>query len=152
MKKIINFLDNHRLILVILILFLITITFFCIKSILFLNYKFTNLDCTKNINETYCYYKETKIYINPEVQKEEIFKEKEKDIKILKEKYKLPKFNFYTSYYYEVAALLNYNETNENKDLLEFFTYYNASYNISDFYKENVLYYDLYYRYKINLN
>lgn len=100
----------------------------------------------------YCYNKETKIYRYPEEIKKVIFTEKKDDIKALKEKYKLPDFNFYTSYYYEVASLLNYNETEENKDLLEFFTNYNTSYNLSEFYKENVLYYNLFYRYKINLN
>lgn len=152
MKKVINYLDNHRLILVILILLLIVIAFFSIKTILFLNHKFNNLDCTQDLDETYCYYKETKIFRNPEEKKEDIFKEKKEEINSLKEKYKLPSFNFYTSYYYEIAALLNFNETDENEDLLIFFTTYNASYKIAEYYKKNILYYDLFYRYKINLN
>lgn len=152
MKKIIKFLDNHRFVLIILVLLLISISFLSIKSIFFLNHKFQNLACTNDIDEMYCYNKETKIYRYPEEIKKVIFTEKKDDIKALKEKYKLPDFNFYTSYYYEVASLLNYNETEENKDLLDFFTYYNTSYNLSEFYKENVLYYNLFYRYKINLN
>ena len=152
MKKIIKFLDNHRFVLIILVLLLISISFLSIKSIFFFIYKFQNLACTNDIDEMYCYNKETKIYRYPEEIKKVIFTEKKDDIKALKEKYKLPDFNFYTSYYYEVASLLNYNETEENKDLLEFFTNYNTSYNLSEFYKENVLYYNLFYRYKINLN
>lgn len=149
MRKVIKFLDKHRLILVVLILLLITILFIGINSIIFLNHKFQNLKCTSDLDEIYCYNEDYQIYINPEKEKEKIFNEKEKEIKALKEKYNLPKFNFYTSYYYEVAALLNYNETNENEDLLVFFKNYNTSYEISDFYKKNTIYYDLFYHYKI---
>ena len=151
MKKIISFLDKHRLILIIILLLIISFSFISVKSFIFLNHQFKKLECTNDIDETYCYHKEIKIYKDPEVEKKNVFKEKEATIESLKEKYQLPNFNFYTSYYYEVASLLNFNETDENEDLLTFFTSYNNSYGISNFYKENVFYYDLFYRYKINL-
>lgn len=152
MKKIINFLDSHRLILVILILILISVIFIGTNSFIFLNHKFKNINCTKDIDEVYCYHKDIKIYKNPVEEKIKIFKEKGDEIKELKEKYKLPSFNFYTSYYYEVASLLNYNETEENEELLIFFKNYNASYKIEDFYEKNTFYYGIFYPYKINLN
>jgi len=146
---IINFLDKHRFILVLLILLLISIIFIGINSIIFLNHKFQKLECTSELDEIYCYHESFQIYINPEDEKKKIFEEKELEIKNIKEKYNLPEFNFYTSYYYEVASLLNYTETNENEDLLVFFKNYNSSYEISDFYKKNTIYYDLFYHYKI---
>ena len=145
MKRTIKFLDNHRFILIILILLIISILFIGINSFIFLNHKFQKLNCTTQIDDTFCYYNNAKIYINPEREKESIFKEKEKEIKALKEKYKLPDFNYYTS-------LLNFNETDEDEEIYEFFKNFNASYNIDNFYKENTIYYDLFYRYKINLN
>jgi len=151
MKKIINFLDKHRLILVILILTIISWLFIGINSLIFLNHNFKKLNCTKDLDATYCYNNDFQIYINPEVEKEKIFKEKTAEIKKLKVKYELPEFNYYTSYFYEVTSLLNYNETGENEDLLVFFKNYNNSYNISNFYKANTFYYDIFYHYKINL-
>ena len=152
MKKIIKFLDKHRFILILLILLIISILFIGINSFIFLNHKFQKLECIEKIDDTLCYHKNSKIYINPEVEKENIFKAKEKEINALKEKYNLPNFNYYTSYFYEVTSLLNFNETDEDKDIYEFFKNFNASYNIDNFYKENTIYYDLFYRYKINLN
>lgn len=151
-KKVLNFLDRHRFILIILTIFLIASLFLGINSILFLNHNFKKFNCTQELDETYCYHNDIQIYKDPEKEKKNIFKEKKAEIKKLKEKYKLPEFNFYTSYFYEVTSLLNYNETGENEDLLVFFKNYNTSYNISNFYQENTFYYDLYYHYKINLN
>lgn len=149
MNKLINYLDKHRLILVLLILLFTAATFIGVNSFIFLKHKFEKLECTSELDETYCYHEIFQIYINPEAEKKNIFKEKELEIKALKAKYKLPEFNFYTSYYYEVASLLNYNETNENEELLVFFKNYNTSYEISNFYKKNTFYYDLFYHYKI---
>ena len=152
MKKIIKFLDKHRFILILLILLIISILFIGINSFIFLNHRFQKLNCTTKIDDKFCYYKNTKIYINPEEERDNIFKEKETELKALKEKFKLPDFNYYTSYFYEVTSLLNYNETDEEEDIYEFYKNFNASYNIDNFYKENTIYYDLFYRYKINLN
>lgn len=148
-KKVINFFDHHRILLVILILFILSISFMGIQSYLFLHHHFEALSCTKKKDETYCYHDDIQIFINPKETKETFFKENEEKIKELRTKYKLPKFNFYTAYYYEVASLMNYNETGENEDLLIFFKNYNRSYNLANFYQENVIYYELFYRYKI---
>lgn len=149
MKKIISFLDKHRFILVLLILFLISSIFIGINSLIFLNHKFNSLTCTKDIDETYCYSNDIYIFKNPEEEKNKIFEEEKEKIEALKKKYKLPKFNFYTSYYYEVASLFNFKETDEGEDLLLFFQKYNNSYNIGEFYKKNTFYYGIFYPYKI---
>ncbi len=149
MKKVISFLDKHRLILVLLILFLFSITFLSIKSIIFLNHKFTPLSCNKALDETYCFHDNIQILKNPNKDKEKIFKERKKEIKELKKKYKLPEFNYYTSYYYEVASLMHFTETGELEDLATFFKNYNRSYDIVNFYKKNIIYFDLFYRYKV---
>ena len=88
MSKIIKFLDNHRLILILLILLVVSITFISIKSVIFLNHNFKKLECTNKKDEVYCYHDEKEIYINPEKEKEKIFQEKKVEINNLKKKYK----------------------------------------------------------------
>lgn len=151
MNRIVKFLDNHRFILILLILLFISCLFLSIKSVIFLNHKFKSYRCTESLDETYCYHEGIQIYINPEKEKKNIFKEKKSAIESLQKKYALPEFNYYTSYFYEVASLLNFNETGENEELLVFFKNYNTSYNIGNFYKENTIYYDIFYHYKLNL-
>lgn len=148
-QKIINFLNTHRLILVILILMIISIFFLTIKSVIFLNHKFNAFDCTADLDETYCFHNDIQILIEPERIKEKIFIEKAKEIKELQKDYKLPKFSKYTSYYYEVASLMYFKETGEYEELVTFFKNYNRSYDIVNFYKKNVIYFDLFYHYKI---
>lgn len=148
-QKIINFLNNHRLILVILILTLISLTFLTIKSIVFLHHKFNSFNCTQELDETHCFHNDIQILIEPEKTKEKVFKEKSKEIKELQQNYKLPKFSKYTSYYYEVASLMYFKETGEYEELVTFFKNYNRSYDIVNFYKKNVIYFDLFYHYKI---
>ena len=74
-KKVIKFLDKHRLILIIIILIFISIMFLSVKSILFLNHNFNNMNCTKNIDETYCYHNEVKVFKNAEEAQITFFKE-----------------------------------------------------------------------------
>lgn len=149
MKRIISFLDKHRIFLALIIILVISLTFIAINSFLFFHHKFKSLTCTDELEDIYCYNNDIQIFKNPNQEKEKIFKEKSEEINNLTQKYKLPKFNFYTSYYYEVAALFNFNETNEGEDLLLFFKYYNNSYSISEFYKNNTFYYEMFYPYKI---
>lgn len=149
MKKIISFLDKHRFILVLLILFVISTTFIGINSFSFLHHKFNNLICTKELDEIYCYNKDMQIFKNPVQEMNRTLEEKKEKVEKFKKKYKLPDFNFYTAYYYEVASLFNFNETGEDEDLLSFFKYYNNSYNIREFYKKNTFYYGIFYPYKI---
>ncbi len=149
MKKIINFLDNHRLILVLLILLIISILFLSINSIIFLNHKFTALECTKDIDKEYCFHNDIKIFKDPNKIKENFFKENKKDIETLKKKYNLPDFNNYTAFYYNLAASIAYNMDKDNEKLLDFFSIYSNTYNLNEFYEKNNLYYDIFYHYKI---
>lgn len=151
-KKLINFLNNHRVILVLLILLLISILFLSINSYRFLHHTFQNLTCTKKIDDIYCYHENIKIFQNVEKSQETFFKEKEKQIEELKERYDLPKWNKYTSYYYEIASLLDYKYGYCEEELYNFFHIYNNTYKISEFYKDNNFYYDIFYHFKINLN
>jgi len=148
-KKIINFFDHHRLILVCCILIFVASLFIGINSFFFFHHKFTAFTCTSELDDTYCFHEYNQILKNPEESKNTFFKEKASEIKALQKKYKLKEFNFYTTYYYEVASLLNYNETGEGEELYTFFKNYNRSYDIPNFYKKYVIYFDLFYHYKV---
>jgi len=148
-KKVINFLDKHRFILVLLILFLISLLFLSFNSIRFLSHDFKNLNCTKKIDNKYCYNNDNKIFINGKVEQKTFFEKNKKQINKLKKDYDLPEFNNYTSYYYEVASLLEYNSLNNKKELYNFFDIYNNTYNIESFYLKNSFYYEIFYPYKV---
>lgn len=151
-KKLINFLDKHRFLLILLILMFITVIFLSIKSYQFLHHSYKSLTCTEEIDERYCYSQNIKIFKDAESERKAFFKEKEEQIKTLKEKYELPKWNKYTSYYYEVVSLLEYNNSTCEEEIYNFFHIYNNTYEISEFYKDNIFYYDIFYHFKINLN
>ena len=89
MKKVIKFFDHHRLLLVLLILLFIVLLFLTINSYLFLHYDFNALNCTKEIDEEYCYYNDTKILKNPEESAYAFFEKYNKEINELIEKYNL---------------------------------------------------------------
>lgn len=151
-KKIINFFDRHRLILVLTILFIIAFIFLLINSLIFLNYKFKPLECTKEIDETYCCHNDIKIFADASTSKKKFFKTHEKEINNLKEIYELPEFNYYTSYYYEKVALVNYEKNDEGEELYNFFLMYNKTYNLEAYYQKNNFYYEIFKPYKIPLN
>ena len=148
-KKVINFLDNHRLVLIIIIILFISLIFLTYKSYNFLNYNFKSLRCTQDIDDIYCFNNDIKIFKEPKKYKEEYFKSNSKIIKTLQENYNLPEYNNYTSYYYEITSLIDYEMNRNNKELYEFFHIYNNTYNIEKFYIENNLYFQIFYKYKI---
>ena len=143
-KKALKFLDNHRIILILLILIIISIIFISFNIYAFFNYKFIKLECTKNINEELCYNNNTIILINPDNKKEKIFKEYKNNLKSLKETYKLPEFNLYTAYYYTLASNVDYKMNKRNKTLNDFLNNYSNTYNLEKFYKKNNLYYRIF--------
>ncbi len=149
-KKIINFLDKHRFILVILILILVSISFLGINSVIFLNHKFEPLTCTKDIDETYCYNEDIKIFKDSEKIKEKFFLNNETLIKEFVSNHSLPEFNFYTAYYYNEVASLDFIITGENEELYNFLNTYINTYDIRKFYQKNNFYYDIFYYYKIS--
>lgn len=149
-KKGINFLNEHRLLLIILILLLFIIIFFAVNIYLFFHHEFTAFKCSENINEEICYYNDLEILVNPESTKKAFFKRYDDEIEELKENYNLEEFNYYTAYYYLTAARLQYETKTEYKLLLEFFERYVNTYNLEDFYFDYVLYFNMFYRYKIN--
>lgn len=148
MKKVINFLDNHRVILVLLIIIIVVILFITIKSIMFLNHDFKSFKCSEEVEDV-CYFNGLEILKNPEEEKDSFFMEHENEINKLKEKYSLPTFNHYTAYYYYETSSLDYILNSESEVLLQFFRKYCNTYNIEKYYQENVLFYNLYYHYKI---
>lgn len=149
MKKVVNFLDRHRFLLVIFILFLISLIFLGINSYQFFHHEFLRLDCTKEINDTYCYHDNIEIY--KEIGNEELFLEShEEEIKKLKEDYHLPEWNKYTSYYYETISYIDYNSNDGSEELYLFFSIYNNTYEIQSFYEKYNFYYSIFYPYKIN--
>lgn len=149
LKKIINFLDRHRLILVLLILLLISFLFLGINSLLFLYHNFKPLECDKKIEDNYCYHENIKIFVEPEEEKNNFFKNNSKEIKILKETYNLPDFSYHTAYFYSLASELEYNMNEENNKLYDFFATYKNTYDLEKFYKKNIFYYEIFYDYKI---
>ena len=149
-KRVINFFDQHRILLILLILFLIISIFIGVNSYLFFHHDFEVLVCTEEIDEDYCYHKNIKILKDPENSKEEFFAEYQDEIESLQEEYHLDEFNFYTAYYYQVASRLNYEINSEYKILKDFFEAYANTYNLEEFYKDNNFYFNLFYRYKIN--
>ena len=149
-KRIVNFFDKHRIFLVLFILLIIVILFLGVNSYFFLNHKFMPLNCTKEINEEYCYHNEVEILKDPESSKEAFFEKYSDEIEELEETYNLDEFNFYTAYYYLVASRLHYDMNEEYKILVEFFERYANTYNLEEFYFDNTLYFNMFYPYKIN--
>ncbi len=150
MRKIFNFLDHHRILLILLILIFIIIIFFSFNTYLFFHHRFKALECTKDIDETYCYHEDIKILVNPKKAKETFFKKYDKVIRELKNRYNLDEFNNYTAYYYLSVSQLHYEVNSEYKILETFFESYVNTYNIKTFYYKNTLYFDIFYHYKIN--
>jgi len=149
-KNIIKFLDKHRLILVLLILFIVSISFLGINSIIFLNHKFEPLICNKDLDEIYCYNNDSKIFVNPKKEQEEFFENYQKEIAEFVSNHNLPEFNFYTAYYYNETASLDFITTSENEELYTFFNTFVNTYNLKKFYQKYNFYYDIFYHYKMN--
>lgn len=150
MKRIASFLDKHRVLLVFLILALVVIVYLGVNSYLFFHHDFLKLECTEEIDEEYCYHDDIEILKDPEKSKEAFFLQYEDLILDLREEYHLADFNYYTAYYYFVAARLNYQITGSEEILQDFFQNYVNTYQLEDFYLENNFYFNLFYRYKIN--
>ena len=148
-RKIINFLDNHRLILALTMLIILTFIFLIVTAFIFLNYDFKPLNCTKNIDATTCYHDNTIILKNPEETKNTIFKEHQEELNTLTKTYNLPEFNSYTAYFYKEIANLDYTKNKRNETLSLFFTHYSNTYNLDNFYQTNSLFYEIFYPYKI---
>lgn len=148
-KRIIDFLNRHRLILILVILIFIVIIFLAAKTILFFSHNFQALSCTEEIDDEYCYYEDTIIFVDPNASKEAFFARYDEEVAALEEEYSLPEFNYYTAYYYLVAARLNYSTKEEYKIFQNFFEVYANTYNIEEFYLQNSFYFNLFYPYKI---
>ena len=144
-----KYLDNHRFILILLILLSIVIIFLGTKSYLFLNHHFISLKFTANIDENYCWHKDLKI-LNNNSYKDEFFLEHKDEIEKLIANYNLPKFSNYTSYYYEVVSNIDYKITSQNEDIYLFFKAYNNTYDITNFFRQNTLFFEIFYPYKID--
>ena len=149
-KRVVNFFDEHRVVLIFLILILIVIIFLSINSYLFFHHEFESLTCTEEIDDEYCYHNDIKIFVNPEKSKENFFTKYDDEIEKLIDDYHLDEFGFYTAYYYLVASRLNYDINSEYKILQDFFETYVNTYNLEEFYMENNFYFNLFYHYKIN--
>ena len=149
-KRVVNFLNRHRFLLIIIALLIITILFIGINSILFFHHQFNKLTCTKELDEEYCYHENTKIFINPLNSKDIFFEKYADEITQLINEYNLDEFNNYTAYYYYYASKINYEKNNEYKILLDFFKTYIDTYNIEEFYMENNFFFNIFYNYKIN--
>ncbi len=147
--KIINFLDQHRLVLIVLILFVISAFFLGIKSYLFLHHNFHALNCTEKIDEEFCYYKDKIIFSEPDKSKDSFFQKYNDEIEKLQNKYHLDDFNNYTAYYYFTVSKLDYTMHQENKILQDFFKVYVNTYDLETFYFDNNFYFNLFYNYKI---
>lgn len=151
-KRIINFFDNHRITLVILILFLITLAFVSIKSYLFLHHDFIPLNCMSNINDEICNHNNMIIFTNPEKSKSAFFAQYNPEINKLQETYNLPEFNYYTAYYYELVSEIDYKLKNGREELYTFFNQFSNTYSLNDFYLKNTLYFDIFYYFRISIN
>ena len=147
--SLINFLNKHRFLLIISILFLIVICFVIIKLIIFKTYNFKAYACTSLIDENTCLYNKTTILKEPDKYKEQVFKEYENYLNDLIKEYNLPEFNNYTAYLYLMASNYDYNLTNRNKTLNTFFNNYVNTYNLKEFYQKNSLFYDIFYPFKL---
>ena len=148
-RKVSNFLDKHRLILVLVILFLFSLIFIGTSLGLFFTHNFDNLKCEKNVDDNICLNNNLEILKKPEEVKKEIFLEYKNSIESLKEEYNLPKFNYYTAYYYTLASNLDYSKNKRNMTLNEFFNLYSNTYNLETFYKNNNLFYQIFFPYKL---
>ena len=148
-KKVISFFDHHRIWLIVLILILIVLIFLGVKSYLFFHHEFTALTCTEGIDEEYCYHNNLEIFIDPEKSRNTFFEKYSNLIANLQEEYHLEEFNFYTAYYYLVAARLNYEINSDYKIFKDFFEVYANTYRLEEFYLDNNIYFDLFYPYKI---
>ncbi len=152
LKKAINFLDKHRFLLILSILFIIVLVFISIKSYLFLNYNFEALKCTKNKDDIYCYNKNVLIYKEPEKIKKDILAVYSNDIAKIKKEYELPDLDMYSFYFYQVVISLEHSKKNNLEDLLIFFKTYSDTYDLENFYIKNNFYYDLFRDYKLPIN
>ncbi len=148
-KKVNNFLDGHRIILVLLILAIISAVFMIVNIYMFFNYKFVGLECIDKINQEVCLNNGKEILVNPEESKKTILKEYKESLANLKETYDLPEFNLYTAYYYTIASNLDYNKYERNEKLNTFLNQYTNTYDLEEFYKNNNLFYDLFMPYKL---
>ena len=149
-KKVINFLDNHRLILALTMLLFLTLIFLLVAIFIFFHYNFKPLDCTKDIDDNLCFHDNIEILKEPDSYKNNIFKEYSSEINSLIKNYNLPEFNKYTAYYYKEVANLDYNKYKRNETLALFFTHYSNTYNLDNFYQTNNLFYEIFYPYKID--
>ncbi len=151
-KNTVDFLDKHRLILIIIILAFIVLIFISIKSFMFLHHEFRPLKCTSNNDLNTCYHNADLIFFNPDEALKSFLGNKKEEIKNLKEKYRLPEFNFYTAYYYEIASEADFKLKNGEEELYIFFKQFNNTYNLKEFYLENTFYFNIFYYFRISIN
>lgn len=151
MKKVINFWDNHRIILVLSILLIVAILFLGIKSLIFINYKFEKLECDSNIGEDKCYVGERVVLVNPMKSKKDFWENHEEEIDQLRLEYELPDFSMHTAYFYEIAALLDWKLADGKEEIYDFFKVFCDTFSLEDFYQKNIVFYDIFYPERINL-
>ena len=78
------------------------------------------------------------------------FENYQKEIAEFVSNHNLPEFNFYTAYYYNETASLDFITTSENEELYTFFNTFVNTYNLKKFYQKYNFYYDIFYHYKMN--
>ncbi len=148
-KKLINFLERHRIIFALIVIILVSLIYIIVNVVMFFKHDFEAFKCSKNNGEEICIYNNKEIYADPKSSIDKIFKEYEREILELKKEYKLPEFNFYTAYYYELASNFDYQMNKRNETLNKYFKIYSNSYDLEKFYKKNNLFFRIFYPYKI---
>ncbi|MDE5539103.1 MAG: hypothetical protein K2J20_01280 [Bacilli bacterium] len=151
-RNVISFLDRHRVALVLIILFLISIIFLGVKSYLFLHHEFQNLECTSETFGYYCEHDDIQILANPIDDTKTFFEENKEEIKALNDKYSLPEFNFYTAYFYQIASEADYKIHDGSRDIYTFLESYCNTYDLKNYYIKNNFYFDIFYYFRININ
>ena len=149
MSTIVNLLDKHRFLLVLFLLGIISLIFSAISFYIFINYKFTALECDNLKSNNTCLASNKEIFTNPRVSIENLFKEYNNEINILKKDYNLPDFNNYTAYYYYLASIHDYELNGRNETLMHNFKIYVDTYDLISFYENNNIYYEMFYPYKL---
>lgn len=151
-KKVCNFLNNHRIFLTLLLIFVTFGVFLGIKSLIFINHNFVKLECSKNLGQDTCYYGDNLIFINPDKSKQSFFESHIVEINDLKEEYELSDFNMFTAYFYKVASELDFKMSDGKEEVYTFFKIFSDTYNLEDFYLKNIVFYDLFYPNRISIN
>lgn len=151
-KKVLSFLDEHRVLLAILLIFITFGAFLGIKSLIFLNHNFVSLECSQEKLGDKCYHDEDIIFVDPDKSKNEFFLEHDQEITNLQEEYELPEFSMFTAYFYEVASELDFKMSDGREEIYNFFKVFCDTYNLEEFYLKNIVFYDLFYPNRISIN